>query len=229
MDSQKLREYAYIFDFDGTMCRLFSNYDLTKTAELLHIEMDTYGILFDSSCDTFDVFDTIVAQTKDGDLVRTKAFFAANSILTQAECDAVSTGEIVPGVNAVLPFLVSNGYKVGIATNNSAECVEKFMDIYMPNIDIPIIGRVGQSPELMKPNPWSVNTVSEELGVPTEKVIFIGDTKRDFDCSKNVNCHFIGMAPTKIKQEKLLRILPEKEIVRDFYELLNCIGINYVT
>ena len=92
-------------------------------------------------------------------------------------------------------------------------------------MDIPVVGRVGDKPELMKPNAWSLLEVISKLNCCSDDVIFIGDTQRDYLCAKNVGCKFIGLAPTERKKQKLLNVISESDIVSDYYELVKCLGV----
>ena len=97
---------ALIFDFDGTICRLFAHYNLDRVVDELRENVKKYGIDFPVGRDSFDIFSEIINQTEDASPIRISALSESNQILTDAEIDAVSTGELVNGVEKVLPFLV---------------------------------------------------------------------------------------------------------------------------
>lgn len=221
MDYCKLKnDIVLVFDFDGTMCQLFKNYDLNKVVRLLRDKMKEHGIGFSIEKDVFDVFAEVMRQTELGSTEREKALIDANQILTTAELEAINTSEPVKGVEIVIPLLVKAGIRIGIATNNSAQCVTTFMQENLPNTTLPIIGRVGVKPDLMKPNAWSVLEVLREMNCLPGNTIFLGDTQRDYIASINAGCDFIGMAPTDRKRQRLLQVLPESSIVSDFNGLL---------
>lgn len=229
MDCFKItHDTALIFDFDGTMCRLFKNYDLESVKHTLHESMQKYGVNFSVRLDAFDVFMEIIRQTDNETGVRELALLEADCILTATEEAAVLTGEHVKGVEIVFPQLVLAGYTVGISTNNSAACVETFLKRYCPGITVPIVGRVGAKPELMKPNTWSVEEILKLLNCHPENAIFIGDTQRDFDCAQRVGCQFIGMAATEIKRGRLLKILSSNHIVSDYFKLIDRLNISLI-
>ena len=141
-----------------------------------------------------------------------------NGVLVSAEIEAVKSCELVNGVNEVIPSLKRAGYRLGVATNNSCECVSEFLNLYC-GVEIPIVGRVGSSPKLMKPNPWSLVKVLQKMDCRIESALFFGDTQRDYECAINAGCKFIGVAPTERKLKRLQLIEPKIEIVSDFYEL----------
>ncbi len=220
MDHLELKENEIIvFDFDGTMCRLFKNYDLASVVQSLQAAMSTFGVDFSLSNDAFDVFMEIVCQLKDVDK-REEALSCADKIITKAEIEAVETGEPVLGVEAMMSFLYCNHYRFGISTNNSEACVRAFLKKYCQAIPIPIVGRQGTKPELMKPNTWSLDRAIEELAGNPQNTIFVGDTERDYQCARRVGCHFLGMAATERKRIKLSAFLSEENIVSDYYSLM---------
>lgn len=208
-----------IFDFDGTMCFLFKNYDLSKTAELLSKRMRDYHIVFSGKQDSFDIFDEVLRQTENDQKLRKRALLEANNMITQAEVEAIESCEPIRGIREVLAALMENGVRIGVATNNSKKCVRKFLERFLPETDMPIWGRVACQPQLMKPNPWSIQKVCEALETDMENTLFIGDTKRDYLAALSAGCAFIGMTANERKRMKLMDIIPENRMVSDYFDL----------
>lgn len=86
---------SLVFDFDGTMCRLFSNYDLHATVLQLCSAMKKYNIDFSQERDSFDVFSAITNDHSLSADAKKAALTEANDIITSAEIDAVDSGEVV--------------------------------------------------------------------------------------------------------------------------------------
>lgn len=212
-----------VFDFDGTMCRLFKNYSLWHVVDELHTKTAKYGYNFPLDKDAFDIFGFIGALNDLNESRKAKLYEEMNDVLVAAEMDAVKSCELVCGVDEVLPTLKKSGYKVGVATNNSPECVLEFLRLYCNELDVPIVGRIGSRPELMKPNQWSLIETAKRLNCDINNVLFFGDTQRDYDCALNAGCRFVGVAPTFKKIQGLQLIKPVVKIVKDFYELNNMI------
>ena len=59
MDNFKLTRPSFVFDFDGTMVKLFSNYNLKKTSSHLKEVVKKYCVGFDDKLDAFGVFSVI--------------------------------------------------------------------------------------------------------------------------------------------------------------------------
>lgn len=208
-----------VFDFDGTMCRLFKNYNLNQTVAELHSRMEKYGFYFQLDSDAFDIFDFIGRQEDLNEARKRSLYMEMDGVLVSAEKDAVKSCELVQGVSKVMSFLHKSGFKLGVATNNSPQCVSEFLKLYCGGLDIPIVGRVGCSPELMKPDKWSLIEVLKKMNCSVDDAVFFGDTRRDYECALNAGCKFIGVAPTEKKLCRLEKIRPEIEIVLNFYEL----------
>ena len=208
-----------VFDFDGTLCRLFKNYNLNGVTVELHNRMQRYGFDFSLDRDAFDIFAFINAQKNLSEAGKTKLLIEMDRVLTAAEVEAVKSCEPVNGVSKILSLLKEAGYILGVATNNSYTCVHDFLKLYCGGLEVPIVGRVGSNPELMKPNPWSLIEVLKKMNCNIKHAVFFGDTQRDYECSLNADCKFIGVAPTQKKRERLQLLKPKIEIVTDFYEL----------
>lgn len=224
MDSGKVKQICIAFDFDGTMCRVFKNYDLKATARKLSEAVKKFGVDFDCALDAFEVFAEIARQTVAGE-TREAAYRESDSILTAAELEAVAGAESVYGVEEVFAKLIKRGVKVGVATNNSAECVKAFLERRIPEAEVPVAGREPAQPELMKPHTHSLEITAKALNCPLKDLLFIGDTQRDYECAVNAGCEFLGIAPTPLKRKRLSAFLPQNKIVSDYYELAALLSI----
>lgn len=210
-----------VFDFDGTLCRLFQNYDLKQTSVILKQKMLELGVMFSESNDAFDVFDVIAKQIKATE-AKKLAFRIADGVLTSAEAEALEKCEYISGVTEVFSALAQDEeYSVGIATNNSVSCVKAFLDSICPGCHVPVVGRIPDRPERMKPSPWPLQRVARDMNVQIGDVIFVGDTINDYMCSQSAGCMMLGMAATNNKRVELSQFLAPDMIVSDFFALLN--------
>lgn len=217
MDQKKVKHPAVIFDFDGTMCRLFENFNMKKLLDQLHEEMRSLNIDFSHECDSFEVFSAIASQTDENSEIRNNALQLADKIIRAAECEAVETGIDVTGIKEFILYLQNNNIPVGIATNNSEECIHKFFrlrDINDENIHIS--GRNGLHPERLKPDPWTLSSVIGKMKTDSENAVFIGDGLNDYASAKELSLRFIGMASTPKKMKRLLAI-PDKIVIIEDY------------
>lgn len=216
---------ALALDFDGTVCRLFAGYDLQATARRLREGMKRFGVNFLLCQDTFDVFAAIDRQTPPEDGARIWARLAADAVLTEAELDAVEQAAPVKGAENALLRLTLAGVPVGISTNNSAACVRRFLQRRVPELELPVVGRDGAHPDRMKPDPWPVREICRCLDRDPARVLYVGDTVRDLEAARAAGCPFLGMAPVPHARQRLEAVLPPQQIVTDFDELLQRLGL----
>lgn len=216
MNSGK-KNRAVIFDFDGTICYLFSHFDLRQAGKQMEERMKEYSIDFAYEGDLFAVFDAIEAQTESGQK-RTEALMAAEKILAGAETEAAGSTDFVSGAKKMLLTLLQAGIPVGIATNNAPESVLTALGrIGIPSV--PVTGRIPGHPEKLKPDPDSLQRVLVLMNASKEDAVFIGDTIRDLRTAENFGIPFIAIGSTKRKFSRLAAQIPESEILKTLHEL----------
>ena len=220
MDHFSIGHYdGIILDFDGTMCFLFHNYNLSQTVEQIISDVHTLGVDITGINDPFDAFNIIIRQSVTDDL-KTQALAIVDELLSNAECAAVKECMIVQGVLSFVSKLKEMKIPFGVATNNGNACVELFLKKYGIYDHVPINGRNVKHLELLKPNPWSIIKTAREMKIDLSKLLFIGDTPRDWEASQNAGCDFIGIAPTKKKRERFDRVSYSEPLLNDYYELI---------
>lgn len=220
MDNRKLMKKAVVLDFDGTICRLFENYDLEAVSLYLHNMLVDYGVNFEEDQDCFNVFDVIKNQVIDLEQ-RKKAIIAADEILQLAECEAVNTAREIFGIKEFLNYCDNNKISYGVATNNSSQCIRKYFQIREWDGNIPIYGRNPLHLENLKPNTWSLENVIKDLGVNKEQVLFLGDNPTDLVCSISAGVDFIAIASTEKKKKRFEHAKQNCEILDDYHGLLS--------
>jgi len=225
MDSRGLR--AIVFDFDGTIFRLFVNYNLHEVSLNMRCSLQELGIDFDDSLDPFDVFRLISNCSNVCQAMKEKGLVIADQILTAAEIEALDSGIVVHGANKIIKQYVEDGMNIGIATNNSALCVKEYFHHVDPGIllQVPVFGRDALHPEMMKPNPAAVLSAVHYFGLTPRQCLFVGDTKRDYEASLVCGCRFAGMASTESKRTRLMSILPPERVFNNFEELYQALSI----
>ena len=120
--------------------------------------------------------------------------------------------------------MLKNNLKVGIATNNSEECVRKYLSIKGLHKNIPIRGRQPIHPEYMKPNLWSVKEVLAEMKSTSKETVFVGDGINDYICAKKLSMRFIGMGSTNRKKSRLEMINDEIVVVENYYDIISSLN-----
>lgn len=219
MDYRELTKKTIVLDFDGTVCRLFANYDLQDTKRALEKMLPEYGVDFSGYDDCFDVYRAICSQIPELPR-RTCALAAAEHIIEQAECEAVDTSTDIPGLDSFFTFCGTNHIRLGVATNNSPKCVLKYWKKKGLTPLPPIVGRDAFHTELLKPDPWSLNKVIEMLCVPKRDVLFIGDNPTDYECAVAAQVAFLGIAATEKKRKRFETRNISTILMKSYNELL---------
>lgn len=211
---------AVVLDFDGTVFRLFCNYNLDKIKIELMSLLNTYEVEFNLENDAFDVFEKIFNSDLDSQIKKCM-LEKVNEIIKGAEIDALNTGVLIDGFSDFLRWMDSKKFSLAIVTNNSEECVREFFSRYYNRMDCVIVGRDCQRPDLMKPNPYMLDKMCELLNLSRNEICFVGDSVRDYNCALAFGCDFIGMAPTSKKKRKLQTRNGNIIIVEDYIELIS--------
>ena len=209
---------AIILDFDGTIFRLFCNYDLKRIVAALVSLLQPYDIGFSMENDAFDAFNMVFFSDIEP---TTKAMLLKkiDEMITEAELEALASGVHINGFSKFRDWIMQNDLLLAIVTNNSAVCIQTFLQRNFSGFSCPVVGREGQRPDLMKPNPHMLHRISSILNVSKEDMCFVGDTTRDYECALAFGCSFIAMAPTPVKKTRLSTAIKNYPIVDDFLTL----------
>lgn len=215
-----------ILDFDGTIMRLFTNYDLKQTALMVHNYLKEYDVDFAPEKDVFDAFSLVSSKSLPSSL-KEKLLDAVNKILTKAEMEALNSGIITEGFDDFIAFVNKHNLKLGIASNNSGECILEFLNRFCKDLNVPVVGRVARHPELMKPNTYSLEQIATLLSTKNDDIVFVGDNIRDYQCAKSFGADFIALTPTPKKRERIISNgldTKKVKIVNDFRELIGILA-----
>ena len=64
------------------------------------------------------------------------------------------------------------------------------------------------------------NKTAGEMEVDLSKLLFIGDTPRDWETAKNAGCGFMGIAPTERKRARFDEVFYREPLLTDYYDLI---------
>lgn len=204
-----------ILDFDGTICRLFANYDLNGLILKLQDVISKYGIKTKKLRDCFEVFEVIEECIKMEN-IRLLALAEVDKIITDAECEAVENGIDVVGVEEFISYCSVNNISIGIATNNSKLCIEKYLRVKNIVGTIPIVARDVCHLDRMKPSPWMMNEIKRIFEIDSVDMLFIGDNPSDYQCACAAGVNFIGITVTEKKRQRFQQI-QQKVLLKNSY------------
>lgn len=215
---------AVVLDFDGTIFRLFANTDLSSTVIELYDYLSKYNIDFSLNNDAFDAFKIVYDCNISN---KEEILFEINRIITKKEVDAIEEGILIDGFFEFVDYLYQKNLKVIIASNNSIDCISRFLCKYKLN-NIDIIGRIPNRPDLMKPNTYMLYESVKRLNCNKEDIVFVGDNIRDYECANEFRCKFIALTSTKNKRKRILNKIPNVNAVDNFFELIKVLDKNYL-
>ena len=197
-----------LFDFDSTMFFLFKDYDRKDLVLKLNSTLKKYGL--DSVFDR-NFFDAFLYAMDNKECLK-----EINEIIVEAELDAVDLGYHVDGFMDIFPYLLKN-YSIGIVSNNSKECIDKYMEKYHNGLSLPFFGRIPLRSDLLKPNPYLLEEAYKYFKVKKEDILYIGDNITDYMAATAAGIKFLGMAQVERKQNAF----KEHNIpyVKNYYEL----------
>ena len=215
-----------ILDFDGTIFQLFVNHNLNSLISKICEFIKEYDINFNEKNDAFDIFERInvsdISEELKSILLRQIQIW-----FIEEEIKALNSGILIDGFEDFIQCAFKNNKKVAVASNNSKECIEKFLEKFEfgknKKYYIPIVGRDGQHPGKMKPDPYMLEAICKNNSWSECDTVYVGDHPRDYECAMRFGCDFIGMTPTEIKKERLIKYAPSITTVDNFFELIKII------
>ncbi|MFD3947637.1 HAD family hydrolase [Streptomyces sp. NPDC058579] len=89
----------------------------------------------------------------------------------------------------------ASGRAVAVVSNNSAECVQRFVELHgLGDFVAKIVGRPTGQPQLMKPNPFPLITAAERMHMDVTNCTLIGDSLTDIQAAHAAGATVIGYA-----------------------------------
>jgi HAD superfamily hydrolase (TIGR01509 family) len=181
------------FDFDGPVCDVFAGLPAPKVAKqltaLLSAQDEAAGAKAAETDDPIEVLR--IAHEADASFGQ-----EVEEALTAAEVEAVAVaGPPTPGAVEALQAARSSGRAVVVVSNNSADCVQRFLELHdLGECVARIVGRPSGEPHLMKPNPYPLIRAAEEVHVDITHCTLIGDSLTDIQAAHAAGTTVIGYA-----------------------------------
>ncbi|MEU6868050.1 HAD-IA family hydrolase [Streptomyces sp. NPDC046876] len=181
------------FDFDGPVCDVFAGLPAPNVAKqltaLLSSRDEAAGAKAAETDDPIEVLR--IAHEADAATGR-----EVEQALTAAEVEAVAVaGPPTPGAVEALRAARSSGRAVMVVSNNSAECVSRFLELHdLWEYVATIVGRPSGQPHLMKPNPFPLITAAEQAQMDVTHCTLIGDSLTDIQAAHAAGTTVIGYA-----------------------------------
>jgi phosphoglycolate phosphatase len=213
---------AAIFDLDGTLLDT-----LGDIADAMNAALETMG---------FPGHKTNAYKCLTGDGMRALAERslpeAARKETTIAACIQVFRSEYAdrwgtktkpyPGITGLLSKLSRRGVKLSVLSNKLDEFTRQAVRDFLPGFDFLFI--IGAKPGLApKPDPAGALLIAGGLRIPSDRIIYLGDTGVDMMTAVGAGMFPVG-ALWGFRDEKELRENGAKATIRSPGELLGFIG-----
>lgn len=187
------RSRALLLDFDGPICSVFAGLPAHVVADQLR------GVLADgghtdlpepvaTSEDPFDVF-RYAATLGDDEARYVEAAFTAH------EVEAIPTAAPTPGAHELIRTWHQSGRSLAIVSNNSAEAINIYLDLYnLRRCVDAICARTSSDAALLKPGPYLVQQAVASLHVSPAECAFVGDSLTDIEAAQSAGVPSIAYA-----------------------------------
>ncbi|MFB7370250.1 HAD family hydrolase [Streptomyces sp. NPDC056222] len=181
------------FDFDGPVCDVFAGLPAHEVAKQLTALLSSQDAAAGAkAAETDDPIEVLrIAHEASADVAQ-----EVERALTAAEVEAVAVaGPPTPGAVEALRAAHASGRAVAVVSNNSAECVQRFVELHGLGDYVPkIVGRPTGQPNLMKPNPFPLITAAERMHMDVTNCTLIGDSLTDIQAAHAAGTTVIGYA-----------------------------------
>lgn len=116
---------------------------------------------------------------------------------TAAEIESARTCTPTPGAHALLAALHAAETPVVIVSNNAAEPIRLYLELHdLVAYVRDVVGRPHLRPDLMKPEPHTVECALSIAGTSARNAVLIGDSVSDIEVAKATGVRSIGYAKT---------------------------------
>lgn len=185
------RASCLLLDFDGPLCRLFSDGHAPDIAEWMLDLLAGFGVELDRGLrESLDPHSLVKAPLPPH-ITR-----LLESRLTEEEEVAALSAVPTPGAADFVRAAVARGRTLAITTNNAPRAVETYLktqgleDAFAGRI----FGRRADNPGWMKPHPDCLRRAVEAVGADRAQCLMIGDSIPDARAADAAGVPFLGYA-----------------------------------
>lgn len=205
---------AVIFDLDGTL--VGAPMPFAEVKEQLRKRLIEMGIDEKLIGDLTPMYETLLRISEKVGV----DFESLHSIQVELETERMRESFLFDGVREVLDYLRERGIKIAIVTRSSRKAtlftlekngILEYFDSIIAREDVP--------PKDLKPQPGQINKALEELGIPPEKVLVVGDHGYDVIASKKagalsvlVTSHESGRMSFSVEADPDFEVLTLEEL-----------------
>jgi phosphoglycolate phosphatase len=184
-----MRYSAAVFDLDGTLLNTID--DLADTCNAVLVQYNLKGF-------TVEEYKAIVGSGAKELCMRVlgnadvplEEFMRKRAELYDKSWNNKTT--VYPGISELLRTLAEKGVLLAVLSNKSHAFTEKMIKHYFPDISFACIygGREGYP---LKPDPKALLEIIDLMGMPKERVLFVGDSGVDIQTAHNAGIKAAGV------------------------------------
>jgi len=217
---------ATVFDIDGTLVSF--EFDVPGTRGAIILELSKRG--FDTSeldlkTPTQTIVDAARAQVESGkvkadfDAVRTELY----SILDASEIESSKKVSVFPGIRETLQYMKSKAVRLAVLTNSGRGATTEILDRAGLNDFFEFV-LCRDDVSTMKPRPEGLILAISLLGLPKDRVFYVGDSKYDIIAAKKAGLRVVAV-PSGNYTEAMLREEGADYVISSISELPRLLGV----
>lgn len=149
----------------------------------------------------------------------------ARQLFDQFYCEEYQSGtSLYPNVSETLAILSENHYKMALVTNKPTPFVIPILEqLNINHYFSTVIG--GDDVIVKKPHPAPIYLILGRLGLLSEELLFVGDSRNDIQAAKSAHCPTVGLSYGYNYGEAIADSHPDY-LLDDFSGLLPILGLS---
>ena len=198
---------AFVFDFDGTLA--IPNIAFGLMRQQVDTIAKRYGVdpVPVKHLYILEMIETVRAQlSQTGDACGEDFHREAHASILALEIDCARRGGMLPGALEVLQILRQQGFKLGVVTRNSASAVRTICSVIDTLCDVFLPREVVR---FVKPHPEHLQRALEQLRVPAQQAVIVGDGPIDITAGKALGLKTVAVLTGGDRRESLLASQPD--------------------
>lgn len=193
---------AVLLDFDGPVTPLMPAPANMHAADAARQALAEHGLTPPDGIATTSDHLAVIRWTG---MHASEALADVENACTASEIDSARTCTPTPGAHALLAALHAAGTPVVIVSNNAAEPIRVYLERHSLSAFVrDVVGRPYLRPDLMKPQPHTVNRALAIAEADARSAVLIGDSVSDIEVANAAGVRSIGYA-TSVRRGAELR------------------------
>ncbi len=221
-----------VFDLDGTLVE--SSHDFHRMRQQTILVAQKFGVrpgLLKPDQPVARIMDTATqelqaARVPDGTVFRFE--HEVHALIDSIELEALPRTEVRAGAPELLKDLTARGFRLAVLTRSCEEfCRGALRQTGLAEYFPYLRSRSATGPS--KPSPEALLLLLEEMGVPKERALFVGDHALDAECATRARVRFYGLLPDRPVEDSMtvdrFRAVGASAVAKDLPDLARHLGV----